>query len=388
MTLYNPKGFRRLNRSHPLANGLKSFIVMSDFRDYALNRTPRLEGTVTGPRIQTQHGHGFLSNAADWLLSPIEGPSKDFTMGLFLQWKGGAVGCRYCAWGIGDNAVSIWQNATGKSGVASGGSLRLDAGNIATAGVYYTVIVTRRSGTMRYYQDGVQRASGADATVYSGFGFQVGKGDGTFPEASINTFILAFAANRGWNDQEIAAFQNPDYRNGLFQARRFNLRSPAVVIKVFPTADNIDGGWTNELGSNVNLFASIDEPVLDDADYIRSEDNPVEDLCRVKLDTILTSIQEPFNVHYRYKKVGSATINLTARLLQGATVKAEWSHSNITTSFVDAQQTLTAPQFASISDFTDLYLEFEANPVSFLALADGSSLFLLADGSSQLILGG
>lgn len=136
---------------------------------------------------------------------------------------------------------------------------------------------------------------------------------------------------------------------------------PGVFIQVRPNADSIDGGWTNEASSNVNLFASIDETSVDDADYIRSEDNPTADLCRVKLETI-GAVQEPFRVIYRYKKSGASTIDLTARLIENTTTIAEWAHTNISTSFVTATQTLTTPEFEAITDFTDLYLEFEANP--------------------------
>ena len=37
-----------------------------------------------------------------------------------------------------------------------------------------------------------------------------------------------------------------------------------------PDADSADGGWSNEAGSQTNLYASIDETSRDDADYISS----------------------------------------------------------------------------------------------------------------------
>lgn len=135
----------------------------------------------------------------------------------------------------------------------------------------------------------------------------------------------------------------------------------AITIFVRPSADDTDGGWTNELDSNVNLFASIDEVSVDDADYIKSESDPVSDTVKIKLETIVSAVAEPFIVRYRYKKSGTATIDLTARLIQGTTNIAEWAHTDIGTSFITAEQSLTAPQFASITDFTDLYIGFTAD---------------------------
>jgi hypothetical protein len=54
-----------------------------------------------------------------------------------------------------------------------------------------------------------------------------------------------------------------------------------------PDADVTDGGWTNEVGSNVNLFASVDEAVASDADLIQSGDSPATgDMVELNLSDI------------------------------------------------------------------------------------------------------
>jgi hypothetical protein len=134
-----------------------------------------------------------------------------------------------------------------------------------------------------------------------------------------------------------------------------------VIFQVFlrPDADSIDGGWTNELGGT-ELFASIDESVASDTDYIQSSINPVSDVAKISLSDPSTAVTTPVKIRYRYKKSEAAATNLTVRLLQGAVEIAAWTHTDISASFVTTEQTLTAPQFASITNFNDLYIEFTA----------------------------
>lgn len=135
----------------------------------------------------------------------------------------------------------------------------------------------------------------------------------------------------------------------------------AETISISPNADVSDGSWTNEVGSNVNLYASIDEATANDTDYIKSGNNPANDLAEVALSDPAFQLTAPVIAKYRYKKEGTAQIDLTVRLMQGATQIAAWSHTNISTSYVDAAQILTAPQVAAITDPLNLRFQFEAN---------------------------
>ena len=133
------------------------------------------------------------------------------------------------------------------------------------------------------------------------------------------------------------------------------------TIRLTPDDDVVDGSWTNELGGTI-LYTSIDESVADDADYIQSSINPVNDLVRIQLSNPATGVAQPVKLKYRYKKNDSPTAaNLTARLKQGAVEIAAWTHTDISSSFVTATQTLTEPQFAAITDFTNLFVELEAD---------------------------
>src|SRR3972149_7646426 len=50
-----------------------------------------------------------------------------------------------------------------------------------------------------------------------------------------------------------------------------------------PDADTTLGNYTNQAGSGVNIFNTIDEVALDDADYIRTPTSPINEVyvCRL-----------------------------------------------------------------------------------------------------------
>jgi hypothetical protein len=98
-----------------------------------------------------------------------------------------------------------------------------------------------------------------------------------------------------------------------------------------PDADSVGGGWKNET-AGTSLTPSIDEPLVpNDADFIRSANNPSNDICRVSLSNPGGVVTQPFNVSYRYGKSGSAQIDITVTLKQGSTVIASWVHTNVAT---------------------------------------------------------
>lgn len=150
-----------------------------------------------------------------------------------------------------------------------------------------------------------------------------------------------------------------------------------------PDLDDADGAWTNQAGSNVDLFNSLDEVAFDNSDYIKS--NATNDVCRLRLSDPSAAPAMPMSVSYRPRKYGSEAVNLIVRLKQGVTLVAQWTDSAVPESFATATQALTQPQFDAITDFTDLFLEFEAD-VADLLLEDGSSL-LLEDGGKLLLEG-
>jgi hypothetical protein len=138
--------------------------------------------------------------------------------------------------------------------------------------------------------------------------------------------------------------------------------APTVGLSLRPDADTIVGNWLNEAGGGV-LYTSLDETVAVDTDFIRSPGTPSAEAARVALTNPTTGfvLGDPVIVRYRYGTDSAEPCNLTVRLLQGSTEIASWVHTAVPLGFQTAEQTLTAPQLASINDFNDLFVEFIAS---------------------------
>jgi hypothetical protein len=75
--------------------------------------------------------------------------------------------------------------------------------------------------------------------------------------------------------------------SGLYEGGQLDYPASSVVSTFArPDADVTDGGWTNQAGTNVNLFQSIDESVADDTDYISSGLAPSSDMAEINLSNI------------------------------------------------------------------------------------------------------
>lgn len=156
-----------------------------------------------------------------------------------------------------------------------------------------------------------------------------------------------------------------------------------------PDADAIDGNWTTDTGSTT-LFSSIDETVADDNDFIISSNNPNHDICKIRLSDPGAMSMQPCTVRYRYGKRGEASfsLDLTVSLLQGVTVIASWTHTDVGTTFVLAEQLLTTPQFNAITDFTDLFLQFDpvsGAPGNAFVAEDGTTNYVAEDGTTYYV---
>lgn len=123
------------------------------------------------------------------------------------------------------------------------------------------------------------------------------------------------------------------------------------------------GTWTTELGGS-NLSDSIDEVAINDADYIQSATGPSADTADIGYANPAYGVAEPVIVRYRYKKDSSnQQINLTVQLMEGASVRATWTHTNISTSFATAEQVLSAAEFASVTNWNAVSTQFIATAV-------------------------
>ncbi len=144
-----------------------------------------------------------------------------------------------------------------------------------------------------------------------------------------------------------------------------------MTVFLRPDADSADGNWLNESGSATNLFASLDEVAPgSDTDFIKSGASPSNDICKVRLSNPGGSFVTSGTLSYTYWKTGTANMDVRVRLLQGAVEIAKWDHTNIGLTPTTVDQTLSGPEFSSITDFDDLWVEMIANPVDFVGLLD------------------
>jgi len=172
-------------------------------------------------------------------------------------------------------------------------------------------------------------------------------------------------------DADIAGVLTPTTEVFTFNsAQAFALAGSSGGISQFarPDEDVSKGGWTDTAGGDGDtvLYDEIDESTRNDADYSESVSLTLlgqTDTWQVGLSGA-TDPQTSSNhiVRYAYQKsaAGVTSLDLTVRLLQGTTQIASWTHSDISSSFTLAEQTLSAVQTDSITNYSDLRLEFIA----------------------------
>jgi len=127
-----------------------------------------------------------------------------------------------------------------------------------------------------------------------------------------------------------------------------------------PTSDISVGAWTTQTGATTNLFAVVDEVIADDADYIRSEQDPNSSPVTLAFESLDAPISGTRTLRYRYwKDISGAQVDLVVDLMEGASVVQTWTHNDITTIPTLAEQTITN----AISDYSNLRIRFTANQV-------------------------
>jgi hypothetical protein len=181
--------------------------------------------------------------------------------------------------------------------------------------------------------------------------------------------ITTKPSSGAWTNSAINSLK---YRFGFTTDANPEIRLYGVLLEVVvdntiqylrPASTITTNTWrTNTAGTD--LHTAIDESAPIDSDYIVSVTSPASaDISEVKL----TSGTDPLSstghiISYRYKKdlAGGDQIDLVVRLVQGTTVLKTWTHTNIGATEVTAEQTLSAGEADSITDYTDLRLRFEA----------------------------
>jgi len=134
-----------------------------------------------------------------------------------------------------------------------------------------------------------------------------------------------------------------------------------------PSADTVRTAWTDEAGGTVDIYTGIDEVTAEDTEYIKTPTPPGSN----EFETLLTSVTDPVSstghiMRWRRRKQpasGSADINLTVRLLMGATQITSQADNTLPGTFTDTSYTLSAGEADAITNYADIRLEFVAAQV-------------------------
>lgn len=120
---------------------------------------------------------------------------------------------------------------------------------------------------------------------------------------------------------------------------------------LLPTADITDGSWTPSSGTD--LFAVLDEPVIDSANYISTT---TDTSCEIRLGIGNNPTVNTGHI-IRYRILAGLGY-ITVVLKQGATTIASFGPHLLTREIQDFEQYLTENQASSISDYSDLRMVF------------------------------
>ena len=127
-----------------------------------------------------------------------------------------------------------------------------------------------------------------------------------------------------------------------------------------PDSDNSVGLWTI-----TPLFSKINEVTANDANLIKSSGSPVADIYSARLSDVTdpaVSTGHIIRVRYSRNDTGAvSTVDLTFRLKQGTTLIREDVFIAISDAWTTTVSTLTAAQADSITDYSNLFFEFQAD---------------------------
>lgn len=131
------------------------------------------------------------------------------------------------------------------------------------------------------------------------------------------------------------------------------------------------GGYTTDTGASTNLVSRINEAIIDDSTYVQSPGltpGGAHKTWRWKINAGNPPGAGSLILKTRYREdvAGADTVNAKSRLYQGGgntegagTLIKERTYSGIGAVAVEDDYTLTGPEAASITDFGDLWREFE-----------------------------
>lgn len=130
------------------------------------------------------------------------------------------------------------------------------------------------------------------------------------------------------------------------------------IVSAYPTSDITTGNWYY-----TPLYSKVDDNAdLDDGLYIYSSPSPITpDIAELALSSLSDPNRHDYHtIRYSISKNSSDdNIELTVRLMQGATEIASWTET-LTTSTAIVEHTLSEAEAASITNYGNLRIKLEA----------------------------
>jgi hypothetical protein len=128
-----------------------------------------------------------------------------------------------------------------------------------------------------------------------------------------------------------------------------------AIEYIVPNADNSDGGWTNNLGNNTNLYSYVDNGIsggtVDNDTFIQSSTSTTVVL---DIGTIAGTRTASSDVIFRYMHSGEF-VSHTIALYEGATeIWTSLTQSLNAPSFTENEQTIPSASVDNITDYSNL----------------------------------
>ena len=247
----------------------------------------------------------------------------------------------WSAWMSTTTQVSTLRvTSAGKIGVGNGAVLAFTSATVLTAGTWVRVEI------------GLDSAAGKQhLRLFVGANIE-----GVVPdEEQLNIAMPTSGFDRVAEGLQSAALSTLTYDNVAGDSSGWVGPESPVTQVARPVSDITTTGWAGS-SAVTPLAQLIGESTRDDATYIDSGVNPTSLTIEVKL----TSVTDPgpgartgYTFTFALGAPGSTTASAVVSLIQGTTVIASWTET-LVPSLTAFTHTLTDPQCAAITDYTDL----------------------------------
>lgn len=129
-----------------------------------------------------------------------------------------------------------------------------------------------------------------------------------------------------------------------------------------PVSDVSVGQWKNNLGGTINLFQAVDEPVIDDLDFLTTPVTATASVIEQKFPHMIDpNSSTGHQLSYRIKVTNTSPHSVRVSLMEGTTERAFWVHDNLPLGFQDFTRVLTAVQADSIVNYSDLRIKISVS---------------------------